>query len=336
MAPKFFDKLFKREHKRSDYRFRPREFWANAIGISDSTCEIQGDPFNGWKLPIPAPEQSALKSRARQHDGQQTSWFFRLPMEVRRMIYIELMGNRRVHIEHSWMYQSAFQPKSKRGGKRWIWWHGVCQNSDSFVCDTYGDRCWGRDDESYASYTEGLTRAPPGTKIQGVEWLSYEEALPVLYGTNVFVPREGIDSPFIMSRLIPPTCAQLIRSVDFTFVFCWDLDLTPGAKAWTTVYPALFDILEQYFSKVHSLRLTIKLPAWEKMKQTMSDSKLNKIVAPWETLARNRDWKRLEFCVPLDWRSVFTKRAETQSIWELTVTDWFDWDVRSAGRGCGM
>lgn len=49
------------------------------------------------------------------------------------MIYNALMGNRRVHIEHSWMLPSPFRPKLKREGKRWDWWHGVYQKSDSFI-----------------------------------------------------------------------------------------------------------------------------------------------------------------------------------------------------------
>lgn len=169
MAPKFFAKLFKREHKRD---YRPRVYWPNTIRISDSTCEVNGDPFNGWKLlPIPASRQSALKPRARQRLTQQTSPFFRLPGEVRRMIYIELMGHRRVHVEHSWMFPSPFQPKSKRKGKRWDWWHGVCQENDSFVGDTFHDRCWDHSEERVPNYTGGLTSAPTGTKLAGVEWL---------------------------------------------------------------------------------------------------------------------------------------------------------------------
>jgi hypothetical protein len=153
---------------------------------------------------------------------------------------------------------------------------------------------------------------------------SYDEALQVLYGTNIFVPRAGIDSPFIMSKLLSPTCAQLIQSIDLTFWSWHGIDETANAKTWTTVYPALFDLFEQCFCKVHSLRMTIRLPAWEKVKQNMSNSKINEIVAPWERLARNRDWKRLEFCVPFDWYPVLTERAATQSIWELTETYWYD------------
>lgn len=135
-----------------------------------------------------------------------------------------------------------------------------------------------------------------------------------------------------MSRLLPSTRAQLLQSIDFTFELWSGLDETPHAKAWTTVYPALFKLFEQCFCKVHSLRVTIRLPAWERVKQTMSDSKINEIVAPWEKLARNRDWKRLEFCVPSDWHPVLTTRAETQSIWVLTVTGWYE---RTTWGGCG-
>lgn len=171
MAPKIFDKVFKREHKIRDYCFRPREFRPDAIGISDSTCEIKGDLFNGWKLPVLAPEQNALKPHSRQRVAQQASWFFRLSVEIRRIIYIELMGNRRVHIEYSQMLQSPFQPKSKRGGKRQDWWYSVCQNSNSFVRDTYDDRCRDRGDERYTNQFEGLTSTLLGTKLRGVEWL---------------------------------------------------------------------------------------------------------------------------------------------------------------------
>lgn len=181
MAPNVFDKIFKRERKVKVYHTRPMVYSPDAIGISDSTCEINGDRFNGWKLPIPAPAQNALKTRARQAVAQQASWFFRLPVETRRIIYIELMGNRRVHIEYSWMLQSPFQPKSKRRGMRWDWWHGVCQNSNSFVQDIYMDRCWDRGDERYANQTKGLTRAPSGTKLRGVEWLRCCQIRQVFY-----------------------------------------------------------------------------------------------------------------------------------------------------------
>lgn len=157
---------------------------------------------------------------------------------------------------------------------------------------------------------------------------SYEEALPVLYGTNVFVPREGIDSPFIMSRLLSPTCLQLIQSMDITTLLWCDLGETSEGKSWVTLYTTLFGLIQQCFCNLHCLRLTARFPAWEKVKQatTTSHKQIDEIVASWERLAISRDWTRLEFCVPFDWHwhSALTEKAESQNRWELTVTDWYD------------
>ena len=141
-----------------------------AIGVSDFTCEVDGDIFNEWKLPIPETK-NATKPFTLQPNHQEASKFFQLPGEMRRMIYIELMGNRRIHIEYGWMLDSPFKPRSNKDGKRWDWWHGVCQSSDSFIRDAHDDRSWSRRDEACASRTKGLQNALSGTKLQGVEWL---------------------------------------------------------------------------------------------------------------------------------------------------------------------
>lgn len=120
--------------------------------------------------------------------------------------------------------------------------------------------------------------------------------------------------------------------MDISFELWHGLDETSEAKSWTTVYPALFNILEQCFCNIHCLRVTVRMPAWEIVKQTASRSTIDEIVAPWERLAISRDWTRLEFCVPSDWRPVLTERAESQNRWELTVTDWYD---RLIWGGCG-
>ncbi|CAG8899663.1 unnamed protein product [Penicillium egyptiacum] len=322
MAPKIF-RLFKRKRKENDPDFRPKGVAPNAIGISDSTCEVNGDPFNGWKLPIPPPEQRVLKL-TRQRSRQQASHFFQLPIEVRTLIYIELMGDRRIHIEHAWMLPSPFRPKLKRDGRRWDWWHGVCQRTGSFV----DDRCWDRADERYANRFEGLKSPPAGTKLRGVEWLrccqiGYEEALTILYGTNVFVLRSGLDAPFIMSRLLSPACSSLITSMDISFDFWYKLDETQ-ATAWETVYPALFDLFEHCFCNVRRLCLTMHMPAWEKVRGTINDGTIEEILAPLERLAQSRDWTRLKLCVPSDWFPCLTGRAEKRSRWELMMADWYE------------
>ncbi|KAJ5502050.1 hypothetical protein N7463_004924 [Penicillium fimorum] len=325
MAPEIFTRLLKKKRNGRYPCPRPKCGSPNAIGISYSTCEVNGDPFNGWKLPIPPLEQRVLKLGAGKCNHQQASHFFQLPIEVRTLIYIELMGNRRVHIEHAWMLPSPFRPNPKQDRERWEWWHGVCQKSASY----FDDQCWNRRYEIYANRFKGLKSAPAGTKLGGVEWLrccqiSYEEALRVLYGTNVFILRTGLDTPFIMSRLFSPACSSLITSMEISFDSWYKLDETPQAAAWETVYPALFDLFEHYFCKVHKLRLTMHMPAWEKMRGTMNDDKIDEILAPWERLAQSRDWTSLKLCVPSDWFPCLTGRAGKQTRWELTMTDWYE------------
>ncbi|KAJ9486284.1 hypothetical protein VN97_g7064 [Penicillium thymicola] len=54
MAPHFFNKLFKRKKKGPEEpRFTLRECSPNAIGIWDSTCEINGDIFQSMEAADP-------------------------------------------------------------------------------------------------------------------------------------------------------------------------------------------------------------------------------------------------------------------------------------------
>lgn len=139
-------------------RFTLRECSPNAIGIWDSTCEINGDIFNRWKLPI-QPEQHPRSPGARQESSQQQCSLFHLPAEIRRLIYLELMGDRRVHIRYFWRKSS---PES-HSEPRWRWWHAVCDHSDGFIDDPVEDIC-------SISGREGYMHIPR-PKIGSVEWL---------------------------------------------------------------------------------------------------------------------------------------------------------------------
>ena len=139
-------------------RFTLQECSPNAIGIWDSTCEINGDIFNRWKLPI-QPEQRPRSPGARQKSSQQQSPFFRLLAEIRRLVYLELMGDRRVHIRYFWRKPSR-EPHSK---PRWRWWHTVCDHSDGFIDDPVEDICSISGREGYMHILR--------PKIGSVEWL---------------------------------------------------------------------------------------------------------------------------------------------------------------------
>lgn len=157
MAPHFFNKLFKRKKKGQKVP-KLREWSPNAIGIWDSTCEINGDIFNPWKLPI-QPEQRFRSPRTQQKSSQQQSLFFLLPAEIRRLIYLKLMGDRRVHIRYFWRKPSP-EPHIE---PRWRWWHAVCDHSHGFVDDPALDNCstWSR--EGYMDI--------PRPQMGSVEWL---------------------------------------------------------------------------------------------------------------------------------------------------------------------
>lgn len=172
MAPGIFSKLFKRKRELPKRYPQPRS--PDAIGISDSTCEVNGDLFDKWKLPIPPPEERQLKLGARPCNPQHQSHFFNLPPEIREMIYLELLGGRRVHIDYAFKWPSPFrpQPNEKQPRCYWQWWHHVCQESDSFAEDPVYDRCSSHVHDDIDDVKRlGWTTAPSGMKIVGVEWL---------------------------------------------------------------------------------------------------------------------------------------------------------------------
>ncbi|KAJ6107481.1 hypothetical protein N7523_008804 [Penicillium sp. IBT 18751x] len=322
MAPRIFSKLFKSKKKQVS-KFTLKEHSPVAIGISDSTCEINGDIFNRWKLPIQPPEYR-LRTRCSQKPiTQHQSSFFRLPAEIRRLIYRELMGDRRVHIRYLWKEPSPFRPQPKRGGSRWEWWHIVCEQCDCFPEDPDIDYCpdWRAE--------AGLLQKRP--KIGGVEWLrscqiGYEEASIVLYEANVFAMNKAMDTPFLMSRLLSPRCTSIIKAMDISF----PVDICrPGQyeNDWMATYEAFFKLFEQSFQSVHQLRLELRVLSWEVLSGYFDDERLQAFLEPFERLSKGREWIRLQICVPYNWHAQFQNIKEKmprQAEWELTQTIWAD------------
>ncbi|KAJ5593932.1 uncharacterized protein N7459_000140 [Penicillium hispanicum] len=327
MAPKLLAKIFKRR-KEPPPKFKIKEWSPNAIGIADSTCEINGDIFNRWKLPIPPPEERLRMIGARKRNPQDQCHFFRLPAEIRRMIYLELMGDRRVHIRYIWKEPSPFRPQPKQGGPRWDWWHSVCDHSNDFPEDALFDHCWDWTDEA------DLKKKSP--KINGVEWLrvcqiGYEEALEVLYTTNVFAMNRAMDTPFLMSRLLSPRCASLITSMDISFPAGF-IGARNDEADWMAAFVAFVDLFGVTFHGVHRLRLELKMPPWEAFAENpnehsmeMLSESIKMFLAQFDRLAKRCEWTQLQLCVPWNWREQFQKSRESmpgQAEWELTETIW--------------
>ncbi|CAG8040051.1 unnamed protein product [Penicillium salamii] len=319
MAPNILSKMFKCKKEKPPGN-PPKEWSPNAIGISDSTCEINGDIFNPWKFPVPPPQYHIGKIGARRHSPQNQSDFFRLPNEIRRMIYLELMGDRRVHIRHVWSEPSSFVPKPKRRGPRWDWWHCVCGKSNRFPEDLNFDSCGDWRDE--AAETKEL-------KIKGVEWLrscqiGYEEALQVLYGTNVFAMKKALNNPFLISRKISPRCTTQMTSMDISLPVSFPCPQSTENDYMTT-YCALFDLLRDAFRGVHFLRVELDMPPFDQFVEFFNEERMNAILEPMDQLSKSRSWTKLQLCVPCDWYTHFEKSKEMmawQAEWQLTETEW--------------
>lgn len=175
MAPRLFSKLFKRKKPQ-----KKRCYPDGAVGINESTCAINGDPFDEEHLPVPSPDEHERQLGTRPCNPQFQSLFFKLPPEIRELIYRELLGDRRVHVEYRFMSPSPFQPrlKGKYRKPRWNWCHRVCQESDLFPDDSEMDSCGIDTDRHNAA--SGWTTPPPGTKLQGVELLRCCQMLSVI------------------------------------------------------------------------------------------------------------------------------------------------------------
>ncbi|CAG8896954.1 unnamed protein product [Penicillium nalgiovense] len=311
MAPHVFNNLFKRKMKApKESRLTPKECSPNAIGIWDSTCEINGDIFNRWKLPIQL-EQHPRSPGARQKSSQQQSSLFRLPTEIRRLIYLELMGDRRVHIRYFWRKPSP-KPHSE---PRWRWWHAVCEHSDGFIDDPVEDIC-------SISGREGYMHIPR-PKIGGVEWLrccqiGYEEALDVFYRTNVFDFGTALCISYDIYRHL---------------VYCWLLGPGQAEEDWMATYYAFFGLVEKSFRGVLRLRVLLQMPPCEAQELFYTHEKGKVFLKPWEILLEGREWTRLQLCVPYNWHDWFQEIKGSMpelARLELVSTSWADHSLAPA------
>lgn len=331
MAPNIISKLLNKD-KDKPPRYPISRMGPKAVGIDNSTCEINPKHTKWWKLPIPPPEQRDRKlGGTRPRNPQYQSLFFaKVPREVRYLIYKEVMGGRRVHVDYGFRTPSIHlqRREMKKDPPRWLWWHCVCEMSDcySFVDDRYYDHCPGTIDKAFFVRREGES-PPQRRKIGDVEWLrccqmGYEEAIPVLYGTNVFVTGFAMDTVFRISRLLRPDYTSLITAMDIAFTMQLptssadsETELLPGD--WATVYPAFFELFTHSFRNVRRLRLTMCLD----QSHVAANVSTRALLAPLESLTASREWDQLDLCVPISLYLRLKERAEEQDRWVLRVSE---------------
>ena len=146
--------------------------------------------------------------------------------------------------------------------------------------------------------------------------------MQILYGTNVFVTGEVLDTPFHMSRLLQPSYTSFIKSMDLWIGLGAPNCEPPGLiGTWATVYPALIELFNRSFRNVSQLRLTMHLKPTGSVPVIMTEKNKNKLLAPLESLAKSREWSRLELRIQKDWYDALQCWAETQDVWAVTVME---------------
>ncbi|KAH7146530.1 hypothetical protein EDB81DRAFT_934469 [Dactylonectria macrodidyma] len=105
------------------------------------------------------------------HSQAPSAFFTKLNPDVRRLVYLQAFGNRRLHVGMDLSVGPASQKLQKQ---KWFenWWHYVCQKH----CTSFPHYGCNDDDSPHLTGTNFLRTCKQGL----------EEATPVLYGTNTF------------------------------------------------------------------------------------------------------------------------------------------------------
>ncbi|KAL3486120.1 hypothetical protein BJX62DRAFT_242276 [Aspergillus germanicus] len=306
-APASFPSQEATQHYTSEPRYYTRAL-LESPGVHPSSCEVNGDRHNRERLPILPTDHTSLYSSIIDAQNSvpdtqaQSPFFAKLPPEIRQLIYRQLFGGRRIHLDLDYISQQA----------QWHWWHRVCDCPDTcpdkqFICP-----------ENAAAETMMLRLGPKAsvtdraeTRVDGIEWLrcckqGYEESLAVLYSTNTFVLNHGIDQIFRVSRAMPQDHLALLTSLAV------EIDLYRISRSFPSMstelagyYREFFRILEEMMSGLRSLSISIAgLPRSPALIEWSLDDK-SMWIGPWENLARSRRWAKLQIAVPAGWHDDF-------------------------------
>ncbi|KAL2856176.1 hypothetical protein BJX68DRAFT_253382 [Aspergillus pseudodeflectus] len=268
--------------RQNDFAKLSRPPLLESPGVHPSSCEVDGNRHNRERLPILPTDHISLYSSMVDPQNPvpdtqaQSPFFARLPPEVRQLIYRQLFGGRRIHLDLDYVSQQA----------QWLWW------LRRLICP-----------ENAAAETMMLLWA----KVGGIGWLrcckqAHEESLAVLYSTNTFVLDHGIDQIFRVSRAIPQDPLAILTSLVV------EIDLYRISRSFPSMstefaeyYREFFFILEEMMSGLRSLSISIaglpRSPAL--IEWSIEDEDM--WIGPWESLARSRWWSKLQIRVPAGW-----------------------------------
>lgn len=317
------------------------------IGLDESTCEINGAREDWSKMPIPPPRLRPLTAqyedgaaREEVHPQRQSILFFRLPLEVRQLVYEHLLGGGRlIELEfdlgnpdgYHGLHHASARGDHYQDRLRWRWWHFV-----------YADRKFST--PPYLSWPVWVHRDSPKRTFNrqcklSCEWLrtcrrGYMESIRFVYSTNTFVISQTEELVLRLPMLWPESHLSMITSLILQF------RIHPGRnadikndrllKCTYTPLPIHRQVLEFLsspapdglrFPRLRSLRVVYSIcpyeevPRWEEGTLRPFDEELQDAwCVPWEELlASGRPWWRFEVTVPTDWERCFQELCRRRS-----------------------
>ncbi|KAK3308316.1 uncharacterized protein B0T15DRAFT_490905 [Chaetomium strumarium] len=209
------------------------------------------DVANSANFPVDDPASCSAEPRRKQ---RASPIFGKLPPELRALIFTELFGRRRVHLE--------FMPHPTRAdkvGNRRRWRHGICEDE----WDVPFGRVIGR---SHYCLTSARRRVLDISMLFTC-WQALAEGIPVLYQSNVFLiintssRRRPVDDIRSLQAKIPKHW-PLIRSLEIK----WEVAAFDRNQAsmvphlWgREAYESLWDALAEMPALAH-LRIAVLMP----------------------------------------------------------------------------
>uniref|UniRef100_A0A093X756 ABC transporter A family member 6 n=1 Tax=Talaromyces marneffei PM1 TaxID=1077442 RepID=A0A093X756_TALMA len=169
---------------------------------------------------VPRLPQTRPRALTLQEPSQQTAGLLeRLPIELRLLIYNEVLGHHRVHVVFEFGLRE-YRTYKRREHLEWRWWHCICT--------------WDQRDDLYSNYLDncrsGRVDGNPGPpngmmgkiKLNFAILLTcrqiYSEAIDILYSTTTFLfaTRQLLSS---FPSLVLPHRFALISSIETTWNF---------------------------------------------------------------------------------------------------------------------
>lgn len=192
--------------------------------------------------------------------------FFRLPLEIRQVVYKKLFSNRDYHIELEFCHPDRqgtlhagldYPHQDDRKAKEWLWWSSVCHRTPEL--EFWEDGCR-RGTHHACVCTKERGEGGDDCFVQGFQWLltcrqAYMEAIPYLYNNKFIFACRNPSTFWDLHKYILPKRLANVTGIELTL---WlHLESKDHAKKSLEEYWAIFEHLDFYYPSIKSLDLAL-------------------------------------------------------------------------------